>query len=235
MLFLIAGTNFDRRKAASDKLIETLITKRPDANQVIFDEQIFSASRFLETIEGAGLFESKNIVISHGILEQKDSRHVIMDKMQELQDSNNAFVFIENKILKTAVTKFEKIGATTHIFDSTVRKQDFNIFALTDLLAKKNKKELWVQYHAAKKQGVADEELHGIFMWQLKAIALVFITTEKESGLKPFVYNKAKTASRNWSQEEVLSKLKILIKNYHETRRGKCNFSLSLEQFILSL
>ncbi len=235
MLFLIAGTHFDKRKAASDKLIDTLVTKRPDANQVLFDDQNFSAPRFLETIEGAGLFESKNIVICRGVLEDKDGRDVVMDKLEELQNSNNAFVFIENKLLKTTSNKFEKFGATVHLFESAEKKQEFNIFSLTDLLANKKKKDLWVKYHEAKNKGVADEELHGVFLWQLKALALAFSTTQAKSGLKPFAYNKAKTASKNWTQKEVFKAQKKLIQNYHETRRGNLNFSLSIEQFILSL
>ena len=122
MLFLIAGTDFDKRRATSDKLIETLIAKRPGANQVLFDDQNFSASRFLETIEGAGLFESKNIVICRGVLEEKNHKDVVVDKLQELQDSNNAFVFIENKLLKTTSNRFEKIGATVHLFNSVEKK-----------------------------------------------------------------------------------------------------------------
>ena len=235
MLFLIAGTHFDKRKAASDKLIDTLVTKRPDANQVHFDDQNFSASRFLETIEGAGLFESKNIVVARGVLEDKNHKDVVLNKLQELQDSNNAFVFIENKILKTTSNKFEKVGATVHLFESMVKKQEFNIFALTDLLAQKKKKDLWVKYHEARTKGVADEELHGIFIWQLKALALTYSSTQVASGLKPFVYNKAKTASKNWTEKKVLSAQKKLIKNYHEARRGNLNFSLAMEQFILSL
>ena len=235
MLFLIAGSDFNKRKAASDKLIDTLVTKRPDANQVLFDDQNFSASRFLETIEGAGLFESKNIVVCRGVLENKECRDVVLGGLQKLQDSNNAFVFIENKILKTTSNKFEKLGATVHLFESTEKKHEFNIFSLTDLLASKKKKDLWVKYHEAKNSGVADEELHGIFLWQLKTIALSFSTTQPKSGLKPFVYNKAKSALKNWSEESVLLAQKKLIKNYHETRRGNTNFSLSMEEFILSL
>ena len=131
MLFLIAGSDFNKRKAASDKLIDTLVTKRPDANQVLFDDQNFSASRFLETIEGAGLFESKNIVVCRGVLENKECRDVVLGGLQKLQDSNNAFVFIENKILKTTSNKFEKLGATVHLFESTEKKHEFNIFSLT--------------------------------------------------------------------------------------------------------
>jgi len=235
MLFLIAGNDFDKRKAASDKLITTLTTKRPDANQVLFDDQNFSASRFLETIEGAGLFESKNIVISRNVLEEKESRDVVMGALKDLQNSENAFVFIENKTLKTTSNKFEKIGVTVHLYDTVIKKQEFNIFTLTDLLANKKKKELWVKYNEAKTQGSSDEEIHGIFLWQLKSIALTFVSNQSESGLKPFVYNKAKSASKNWSQESIFSAQKKLIKNYHESRRGNINFSASLEQFILSL
>lgn len=235
MLFLIAGTDFNKRKATSDKLVETLIVKRPDANQVHFDDQNFSASRFLETIEGAGLFESKNIVICRGVLENKEYRDVVIERLSELQESDNAFVFIENKILKTTITKFEKIGAKVHIFEAVEKKDEVNLFALSDLLAQKKKKDLWVAYHDAKRRGVAPEEIHGILVWQLKALALSFSETEMGSGLKPFVYKKAKRESKNWSHPEVLSSLKTMTKNYHESRRGNLNFSVALEQFILSL
>ena len=94
---------------------------------------------------------------------------------------------------------------------------------------------MWVKYHEVKSRGVADEELHGIFVWQLKNLSLVSQSSQKDSGLKPFVYNKSKSALSKWGEKEPEQKLKQLIKNYHETRRGNLNFSLSLEQFILSL
>ena len=122
------------------------------------------------------------------------------------------------------------------IFDKKTKDTPkFNTFALSDLLLVKNKKKLWVSYHEAKHAGVSDEEIHGVFLWQLRSLSLSFSHTSSTSGVKPFVFNKAKGAQSKWKKREVDSKILNLVTEYHEARRGKVLLPLVMETFILSL
>lgn len=236
MLFLVAGSDYEKRKSVGDELIQTLKTKRPDATFLEFDDLNFSPPRFLETIDGSGLFESKSIVICRSVLDNKDMRDVVYSALPRLAESSNAYVFTDNKLLATQINKFEKVDATVKIFDKKTKDAPkFNTFALSDLLLAKNKKKLWVSYHEAKNAGVSDEEIHGVFLWQLRSLSLSFSHTSSTSGVKPFVFNKAKGAQSKWKKREVDSKILNLVTEYHEARRGKVLLSLVMETFILSL
>ena len=236
MLFLVAGSDYEKRKKVGDELITTLQTKRPDASFLEFDDLNFNASRFLETIDGSGLFESKSIVICRSILDIKEMREVVYSALDRLSESNNAYIFTDNKLLAPQIKKFEKAGATVKIFDSKTKGiEKFNTFSLTDLLLAKNKKQLWVAYHEAKEAGVSDEEIHGVLLWQLRSISLSFTHSPAQSNMKPFVFNKAKGAQKKWKQKEVNKHIFNLVANYHEARRGNSLLPLSIESFILTL
>jgi len=56
-----------------------------------------------------------------------------------------------------------------------------------------------------------------------------------ESGLKPFVYTKSKKFASNFSDEELEELPMNLIRISHDAHRGKCDFAIALERFILSI
>jgi hypothetical protein len=66
-------------------------------------------------------------------------------------------------------------------------------------------------------------------------LALAEKFSEKESGLKPFPYKKAKNNLRFWKEKEVSEKMFQLLKLHSEARRGKLNLKNSLEKFLLEL
>ena len=235
MIFLYVGNDIEKRSNASKSMIALLTTKRRDAEVIEFDDITFSPSRFLETINGMGLFETKSIMICRYTLEEKDHRDLVLSKLKDLQGSDNAYVFIESTLHNAHIKKFSAISDQVHEFKSPKKETRFNTFSLTDLLLKKDKKNLWLGYHNARDAGISNEEIHGILLWQLRCLLLTYNHTQASSGLKPFVFNKSKSAQRVWSKESTARSHFELIKNYHESRRGKKVLSLVIEDFILSL
>jgi len=216
-------------------MIDLLENKKPDAEVISFDDITFSSSRFLETINGMGLFESKSIVICRYALEDKEQRDLVLSKLDELQSSDNAYVFIESSLHNAHIKKIQKTSKHVYEFKSEKKETRFNTFSLTDMLLKKDKKNLWLGYHAAKDSGISDEEIHGILLWQLRSILISYKHSRSSSGLKPFMFNKARSAQKTWNLEQVSRAHHTLVKQYHEARRGNTVLSLSIEKFILSL
>lgn len=117
----------------------------------------------------------------------------------------------------------------------TKKPNDFPIFGLTDAVGARNKKEAWIQYERALGSGMAAEEVFWKVVWQIKNMLLASRTTEKDSGLNPFVYKKAKTSLKNFKAEELENLSEQLVLGYHRARRGEGEIELFLEKFILSL
>jgi DNA polymerase III delta subunit len=117
-----------------------------------------------------------------------------------------------------------------------IKKQNnFPIFSLTDAVGARNKKEAWIQYERALASGMAPEEVFWKVVWQIKNMLLASRTTEKGSGLNPFVYKKAKASLKNFKEKELENLSEQLVVGYHQARRGEGDIETFLEKFLLSL
>jgi hypothetical protein len=115
------------------------------------------------------------------------------------------------------------------------KQNDFPIFGLTDAIGARNKRESWIQYQRALASGLSAEEVFWKVVWQIKNMLTASRTTEKESGLNPFVYKKAKAALGHFKPGELEVFSEQLVVGYHEARRGKAEIETFLERFLLSL
>ena len=116
------------------------------------------------------------------------------------------------------------------------KTKEFNIFALTDAIAKRDKREAWVVYEKALASGmVADEIFYRVF-WGVKILLLTSKTkSAEEAGLNPFVYKKSKTALQHWSLEELETISEKLVSGHHLARRGQGEMETMIEKILLSL
>jgi len=115
-------------------------------------------------------------------------------------------------------------------------KKDNTFFALADALGARDKKKLWLLLRNALDHDSVPEELHGILFWQAKSLALAAQTASAgEAGLNPFVYGKAKRFLVNFKQNEIEKMLSKLVWMYHEAHRGRVDFSIELEKFVLDI
>ncbi len=236
MIYFFGGDNKSLSLEKANKLFESLRVKKPDAAFVSTEGSNITLDTIDEFISSQGLFEKKMVVFLKDIFENKDIKKEILSRIKEFKDSQNIFVWVESDISAKEEENISKYAEKVLISNSKVEKKEvFNTFALADAFGNRDKKKLWTLFQGALKRGISAEEIHGIIFWQAKAIVLATKSSATDSGLKPFVYSKAKSFSKKFSENEIDEVLKKLVLMYHEAHKGTFDFNLKLEEFFLSL
>ncbi len=250
MLYLLYGTDFKTSREKLHSMIDSLLKKKPDASFFKMDSSNFLESQLDEFISSQGLFEQKYIVQLDGLLEDAKTRDFVIDKISEISESENIFVFIEENLTKPILKKVEKVAQKIQEFGSPMEGNqkfgitsggklnlgEFNIFDLADAFGNRDRKRFWVLYQKAKIRNITDEEIHGIVNWQLRSmiIAKKSMNAEK-ANLKPFVYNKSLRFSKNFEQGDLRKLSAKLVSMYHNARRGLVDFDVEMEKFVLGI
>ncbi|MDB5254077.1 MAG: hypothetical protein JWL80_143 [Parcubacteria group bacterium] len=112
----------------------------------------------------------------------------------------------------------------------------FNIFAFTDTIAARNKKDAWVLYQKALASDMAAEEIFFKVVWLFKTLLLASRTaTAEEADMKEYPFKKAKGSLRNFKPGELEQMSADLVAGYHEARRGKGEIETLIEKLLLRL
>lgn len=120
------------------------------------------------------------------------------------------------------------------LFDKKGR--EFNIFALTDAIAARKKKDAWVLYQKALGAGLVAEEIFWKVTWAIKNLLIAKNTkTALETDMKSFPYSKAKGALKNWKDGELERLSLSLVTGYHNARRGEGEIDTLIEKTLLRL
>ncbi len=146
-------------------------------------------------------------------------------------ESENHFLFLEQKLLKKDRDFFEKKGFSLFDFQEKKEKKEFNIFRLADSFGRRDKKQLWLDYHEALVHA-RPEEIHGVLFWQLKNLALV--QWDGGKSLKPFVLKKNSLYAKNFSEDDIERLSHLFIQIFHE-RKTNSTLAFELEKMILDL
>ena len=244
MIYLLYGSDTLKARIKLHELVSSLIKKKPDASHLRMNDETFDSAQIDEYIVSAGLFSLKTIIELDSIFKNKEAKEIVLEKIKEIAESENIFVFLEGELTKTDLKKFEKYAQKIQLFDaidtsqsgSLSAKNKFSIFSLTDALGKRDKKQLFVLYQKAKMNGNAAEEIHGILFWQIKAMLQAQASKNaEEAGLNPYVYQKSFGFLRNFSKDELAAISSRLVSMYHEARRGMADFDVALEKFIIEV
>jgi hypothetical protein len=116
------------------------------------------------------------------------------------------------------------------------KEKEFNIFALTDAIGSRDKRNAWMIYERALASGMVADEIFWRVMWGVKALLLSAKTeSAEESGLNPFVYKKNKSFLKNWKVEELENLSESLVVGYHNARRGIGEMETMIEKVLLNL
>ena len=237
MIYVLYGTDTAKSRKKLSTLINTLLTKKPDAMLIRTDGESFTESFIGEYAESQGLFEQKSIIVLDQVLENKTHQSSVLDSLELLQSSDNVFIFLEGKLDAKTVKKLSKHAAKIQECELPKAQKEhtsFNIFELSDALGMRNRKKLWVIYQEGKMRNVSSEEMHGILFWGTKNMLLSKeAKSAKEAGLSPFVYKKALGYAKNYSNDELEELSTTLVSLYHEARMGKVPFDIGLETLIL--
>lgn len=235
MLYILHGSDFQKRNTKLRQLLSGLEKKRPNAELFKLESENMSAARLEELCGGQGLFDSKYVVQIDQVMDSAEQRDLVLEYAKTLGESENVFLLIENELNKTTLKKLEKHAERVEEFSKKGPvKKEFNTFGLADALGKRDRRGLWVEFEKALRALKEPEEIHGILFWQLKSIALAQQTTSSdEAGMKDFPYKKAKGFTRNFSEDELYALLGDLVERYHLARRGEGTLETQLEQFVL--
>lgn len=217
MFYFLYGTDAKKSRARMHSLLDGAKKKRPDAEVFILEAESFSPARLDALVGGMGLFEKKYIVLMDRVFENKESSDVILEKLKELAETENMFLFLEGKVDKKTLGKIEKYAFKVEVFEAEKEAgQKFNVFSLTDALARRDRKELWVLYQNARQEDAVPEAVCGMFFWKVKTML-----TSGSTG--------------KYSKEELQKFSSSLISIYHDAHRGLCDLDTALEKFVLSV
>ncbi len=234
MLYVTYGTDREKTGAYVAKIIGALLKKRPHADVFTVSPDSFSVSDIPRFVGGSGLFEDKHIVRLEGLLQDEAAHDHVLDRVPQMAESSHIFILREESLTAPVKKILEKHAKEVRLFDVKAGKEKkLNVFAMTDALAARDKKKLWMLYREAIQEGLPPEELHGILWWQIKT--MLQVTEGDTVGMKPFTLMKAKGALRHYTKEDVQHLARTFVRMYHESRRGHVDFEIGLEQVLLSV
>ncbi len=234
MLYFIHGQS-QKVFQKAEVMVASLLAKKPDAVVWKLEHEHIMNGKIAEFVGGQSLFATKYIVTMSRVLEDADTAEIAMEFLDAIHESDNVFIWVEEKVLAKPLKQIEKVAAKTQYFEpnaKTVTKP--NIFDLASAFADRDKKRAWILYVEAL-QHFSPEEIYGTLWWQVKMMLLARLTkTAAEAGVKDFPYSKARGFLRKYSDDEVTELARNLIAVYHESRLDGEELELNLENLILA-
>lgn len=237
MLYVFSGANTVRVRSEAHTFLDAFEAKGIHTEYI--GPELISEDFLRDRVSAQSLFGevvARDITLFDTPSERVGALDALVAYADALAQSNDVFVVIEQKLL-AAPAKVLKAHAEKFVEVKDVAEGErFNVFALSDALARRDKKALWVLFQQAMHAGISAEELVGTLLWQIKSARLAARTaTAEEAGLKPFVYTKAKRALAKFTSEEIDALSRNLITIYHDARLGKRDMDIALERFVLAL
>lgn len=234
MISVFIGEQTEMSKQKREKVLAPF---RQSNALTIFTDTDFDQVSFEEIIFSPNLFGEKSAVLLLHVFEKRELVDYLLKTLAK-KDIFSDIVVVENFLLAPIISKLKKV--TENIFSDLKRKtlkksETFNVFSLTDALGERDKKRLWLLFSEAIKNGTDPLEIIPSFEWIIKIIKLVKTGIENsELKINPFVFNKAKKFSKNFSDTEVSDFFNKLVNISNQTKKGG-DGELLLERFILSI
>ena len=198
------------------------------------DEE-YAPGFLLHYCTASSLFGPKFAYFIDVLTVSSDFYQEFLDEASALASSETIFVAVASSLNADEKKRLQKAGAELTEFKKTAEDK-FNIFQMTDALAAKDKRTLWLLLCEAKTSGLSSEEVIGVLWWQLKSLRLASLTkSAEEAGMKDYPYKKARSALKHFRPFEIEELSLSLLSLYHDARRGKGELDLSLERWVLSL
>ncbi len=247
MIYFFYGVDREGTRARARAVLDIMKKKRPEAEYFRITADNWNQAEFEGFISGQGLFDQKFIIFVDGLFENKQGRDWIISRTKELGGSENAFVFLENGIDAVSLKKIKVAARETKEFTKNSGRNgsgssqvfnsgDFKIFAISDALGRRDRKELWALFTEAALKGISPEEISGILFWQVKSMVLAGETSDaSKAGLSSFVFGKSKRYASNFKREELIKMSGDLVDLYHDSRRGFFDLITALERFVLKV
>jgi len=205
MIYILSGNDTKKKNAYLKKLCNGDLP-------IFVSPTDVSKAMLFDYAQSTTLFGIHPTIVVENIIEEE-----ILDfspeDLSSLKESQTTFVFIEDKLLMPDVKKYKKY-TTIEDFSSTTKKIIKKNFDIAEAFSRKDKIGTWILYRKAISLGAVPEEISGIIFWKIKTMLLY--------GTKFF------------SPDELKNKSSELVSIYHRAHKGDCDFTIGLEQFILS-
>lgn len=207
MIYILSGNDTKKKSVYLKKLCG-------DPEPIYLSGRSATKDALLSYAGSVSLFGDTPIVIIENFIKESGIA-LSKDELSSVKDSKTIFVFDEEKLLATDAKKYTKY-ATIEDFTTTQIKQAprMNVFGIADNFSRRDKVSTWVLYREAVSVGVAPEEISGIIFWKIKTMII--------DGTKLF------------STSELKKRSSELVSIYHKSHLGEIDFTIGLEQFILS-
>lgn len=178
MLYLFSGDDSKNKILNYEKFIKSL----PVQTGVSFSEIFFINRNDFNPIQiesfysGAILFKAVSMIVFQNIFEYEETRDFVLDKLKQMGESDNLFIFLEGKLNKPILDAFKKIGvkrSQINIFELPKQKlEKYDNFLVANAFANKDKLNTWIYFRQAMDVGVNMEEIIGVLFWKIKDMLL---------------------------------------------------------------
>src|SRR3989344_1138696 len=228
MLYILTGSDVVKAKARAMKLA--------DKSEVVrFGEGGEAFANVGSYLSARGLFAPKVSLILDRPFETEEGE-ALLAMFKDFAEADTLVVLIQPELNAEAKKKIPK-NAVIERYDISYQsneKTPQSVFALTDAFAAGDRKKPWILYRQMIEDGASAEEIHGTLAWQARAMVLASKTkTALDSGLKPFVYMKAKQAAARFKEGQADQLSRDLVTLYHQSRMGEGTLEDLLEVFLL--
>lgn len=233
MLYVFFGTDTTVVRQEALAYANDLASEGTDVIKIT--ETDYREGLIIEFAQGTGLFGTTEVIVLDTPSENELFEEEMFGSFDSMAASQNHFVLIAGTLNAAQKKKLKKHA--DKVQEITLDKKDrFNVFKLTDALLRRDKKTLWLLLTTAWKEGIPNEEIIGILFWQIKMLRLASkVENAEASGQKPFVYQKAKQALRNFKDNEIDELSRSLLSLYHDGHLGRVDLSTGLERWVLRL
>ena len=213
VLYLYTGTDREKVRAAMNVEIEREVKKVH--GEVLRITDAHATEDLRAALQGPGMFGDTRVLVFEGILSNEEMYALFIEALPELAKSKEHIFLYEEKLLADVRRKVEKYAESSVKHDLPGKGKDGSIFALASLLARGDRKGLWVSYQQGLARGDRPEAIHGILFWGAKKLIL---SARKDS---PEYQRGAKLVAE-------------LAELPHRARRQSFELEYALEHYILS-
>src|SRR3989344_3679328 len=106
MIYLFCGDDAKNKRFVYEKFIKSI----PKSVETFFiSRNDFNPIQIESFYSGASLFSALSAVFFENILEREENRDFILEKLEQMGESNNFFSFLEGKLNKPILDAFRKI------------------------------------------------------------------------------------------------------------------------------
>ena len=188
MLYLFSGDDSKNKILNYEKFIKSL----PIGVETFFvGRNNFNKMQIESFYSGSSLFSALSAVVFQNIFDYEETRDFVFDKLKQMGESNNSFVFLEGKLNKPMLDAFKKVEPKRiqmNVFELPKRKlEKYDNFLVANAFANKDKLNTWIYFRQAMDAGVGMEEIVGVLFWKIKDTILKNNFSKfKEEQLKTF-------------------------------------------------